>query len=752
LYSFLGRNIEIVMKSKCQTMNLITSFPESFSGEEDILVETKKCHNHHADFHNFITSKQPEDFLDQENSINYSRYIDYGWKDPFFREKLSGGNLEHEKYKSWSLSVIIKRMGLILSQEPTVDILVMPDYDIYLECYNKASSSPEIAVLQQSINNQYGTAWNIVEKLNPFQISSSEQSCFAAHSVVTENFAKLSEKVTKRVPVMPGEIPATITLLGLDGLEKFGDGTLTTQLNVDGLIAIGRKDKIQEKSKLAMIITGKGHDNIQGFKNLSNIFIINSGLKILQGGNHDDQFVLVDGFEETSGFISGGFGTNTLVLTDYINHKPMNIRKLNRNSFTVTLDNKSLVVFDVQKIVGRINSTDLVEPSCNLVQLNLNGGSQFGWDKVSIPEICTFNMSIYLDQYSVVNHKKSSGIFKYRILTGPVEIKLNDETSTTITSEHIIHINYPIDNFRFKFEYNSANCIVKYGYNLTLMTKTNIDVKFLDLKLASKDTILDFSNGFRLYFLENTMTMYYKNNLTDDFERNFVHHQIFDIEENSVTFEVQHEASMRKLNATVIIMNQNVRLEDKNKAEVYPVLLSQNDCLKHIYISPNFEFESKKFIDFSCIGTDIVKMTSFTLEGQSNLKITVQQSALCSTSIIVTDGMSFSEAIKILHKKHEYQLKLWGSKVIITKDKNKISNVDVLILAPKETDRDTTFEITLEREIIDQKLMLLWNNKDQAHFYLCNDLDTKCTKPFVVLKLGYVGNEELYSSIRFDLI
>ncbi|UPA54511.1 ankyrin repeat domain-containing protein [Wolbachia pipientis] len=184
--------------------------------------------------------------------------------------------------------------------------------------------------------------------------------------------------------------------------------------------AIGVTDLSANKTGgYTLINLGEGKDNVKGFTDSRNIFVVNNGSKEYYGGNKDDIFVLQAGY--VKGYLSGEGGINTLDTTSFaFQEEPLNIQLDIGEIVDYSRDNW-LRVCDINKVIGRENRAETITVSCNGCNSNVKlidgqSGNKEIKDKINIVDNhCSYQMQVIVRPNTVIYNRALEGNFDYLV-------------------------------------------------------------------------------------------------------------------------------------------------------------------------------------------------------------------------------------------------------------------------------------------------------------------------------------------------
>ncbi|MCB5301112.1 C80 family cysteine peptidase [Yersinia bercovieri] len=99
--------------------------------------------------------------------------------------------------------------------------------------------------------------------------------------------------------------------------DEYSDGTDNSVVRVGNIEYPVRPDKVLAQNKAALFSLGSGDDTARGYKNKSNVFMVEQGYKEFTGGNQSDTFIFNN--PDIGGRVSqldGGEGSDTIILAE----------------------------------------------------------------------------------------------------------------------------------------------------------------------------------------------------------------------------------------------------------------------------------------------------------------------------------------------------------------------------------------------------------------------------------------------------
>uniref|UniRef100_A0A915L720 TcdA/TcdB toxin pore forming domain-containing protein n=1 Tax=Romanomermis culicivorax TaxID=13658 RepID=A0A915L720_ROMCU len=156
---------------------------------------------------------------------------------------------------------------------------------------------------------------------------------------------------------------------------------------------------------------GDGNDVISGFANKSNFFQLGAGKKFINGSTKSDIFIISR--INISGILNGADGIDTVDFSAVDSEETFFLSDESSKINSSKLRN-------VENVIGRLNTTDILICDCSIKTIRLNGGWKKSPDFVVIPyRNCTYDMTIYLDGYSTLyneaHYAKRFNILDYQI-------------------------------------------------------------------------------------------------------------------------------------------------------------------------------------------------------------------------------------------------------------------------------------------------------------------------------------------------
>ncbi|WP_281508783.1 latrotoxin-related protein [Wolbachia endosymbiont (group B) of Pandemis cinnamomeana] len=220
-----------------------------------------------------------------------------------------------------------------------------------------------------------------------------------------------------------------------------------------------------------LINLGEGEDYAKGFLNSPNIFVVNNGFKIYDGGGKDDVFILQG--NDIKGYLYGEGGVNTLDLTEFA---------LNATSVDVVLDRGDIIygshnvlqVFSMDRILGRQAERDHIFSSCDTQFIDGQSGAENNSDIILIDNNnCTYKIQIVVRPNTVVYNRALKGSFDYLV---PLNSSGSAELSFIYGPERF-NLN---NTFWFAYQAVDIKSIdVKY---INVFNRTEHEVKFNFIK------------------------------------------------------------------------------------------------------------------------------------------------------------------------------------------------------------------------------------------------------------------------------
>lgn len=191
--------------------------------------------------------------------------------------------------------------------------------------------------------------------------------------------------------------------------------------------AIGVADLKSKPHENVLFNLSNAYSIIEGFPDLTNIFLAGNGFKNMTGGNKDDLFSLRGDDEKSLAVIDGMSGEDTLDISDIKMNGPIEI-DFERGRIEAPFD----VVFkNVNKFLGRKRLKEVMMPDCETRYINGQGGLQLRSDNIVIGsrKHCHYNLTMQLSTYTVVRNSAFRGDFTYIINNGEDKISILAETA-----------------------------------------------------------------------------------------------------------------------------------------------------------------------------------------------------------------------------------------------------------------------------------------------------------------------------------
>ncbi|BET35982.1 MULTISPECIES: hypothetical protein [Wolbachia] len=241
--------------------------------------------------------------------------------------------------------------------------------------------------------------------------------------------------------------------------------------------AIGLSDNKIEGYTL--INLGEGEDYAKGFKDSSNIFVVNDGSKEYYGGNKNDIFVLQGDLIE--GSLYGEDGIDTLDLTEFAQEAVSVNVYLNTNIGTIMYNRYGYSGFQinsVERVLGRKAKADHIFSACETKFLDGNGGKEDQLDYLEIKDNnCVYDIQVIVRNYTEVNNLALKGNFNYIVpfQKGSASVKLlaNFENNHRFIFDYLLADIQNIDikdHNSIKFDFSSkvanSNFSISISYNI----------------------------------------------------------------------------------------------------------------------------------------------------------------------------------------------------------------------------------------------------------------------------------------------
>lgn len=231
---------------------------------------------------------------------------------------------------------------------------------------------------------------------------------------------------------------------------------------------------------MALYDLGEGEDHATGFRNISNVFIVNNGAKDYVGGAQDDTYIVkasevVTALNKEGGLggLDGQEGVDTLLLQGF---RPLASKIIvNFNEGVLKYSHKTLAIANIEKLIGGDLPISVVT-ACDTQEIDTTGGSTFTQaDTVLIPKnsSCDYVTKFYLKPHSVLNNKALQGHFTYTILPGAGMILVN------LTTEKVNEKLASSGHLRHQFVFNTE---ISDLYAISSTTQT-ITFHFLEHKI-----------------------------------------------------------------------------------------------------------------------------------------------------------------------------------------------------------------------------------------------------------------------------
>ncbi|MFT4314720.1 MAG: FxSxx-COOH system tetratricopeptide repeat protein [Wolbachia pipientis] len=164
-----------------------------------------------------------------------------------------------------------------------------------------------------------------------------------------------------------------------------------------------------------LINLGEGEDYAKGFRDSSNIFVVNYGSKEYYGGDKNDIFVLQGSFVE--GFLYGEGGIDTLDLNGFAQEAISVGVYLNTNISTITYNRSgysSFKINSVERVLGRKAKSERIFSACETKFIDGNGGRKDQLDYVEIENNdCVYDIQVIIRPYTEIDNMALKGNFSY---------------------------------------------------------------------------------------------------------------------------------------------------------------------------------------------------------------------------------------------------------------------------------------------------------------------------------------------------
>ncbi|RDD35196.1 Phosphocholine transferase AnkX [Wolbachia endosymbiont of Cylisticus convexus] len=167
--------------------------------------------------------------------------------------------------------------------------------------------------------------------------------------------------------------------------------------------AIGLSYLLGRTGDNTLIDLGDGKDEVVGFNDEPNIFLVGNGYKNFAGGGKDDVFIINgEGFK---GVLDGKGGINVLNLANFAP---------NMNDISVCLKegalNSDQEIKNMHSVLGRKDKSDCIHVACNTKYVDGQGGE----DKIIIDsENCNYDLRVLLHDGIVIHNNAKDGNFDY---------------------------------------------------------------------------------------------------------------------------------------------------------------------------------------------------------------------------------------------------------------------------------------------------------------------------------------------------
>ncbi|WP_341814031.1 tetratricopeptide repeat protein [Wolbachia endosymbiont (group B) of Dendrolimus pini] len=225
-----------------------------------------------------------------------------------------------------------------------------------------------------------------------------------------------------------------------------------------------------------LINLGEGEDYAKGFKDSSNIFVVNDGSKRYYGGNKNDIFVLQGDLIE--GSLYGEDGIDTLDLNGFAQEAISVNVSLNTNISTIVYNHYGYYGFRInsmEKVLGRKAKSDRIFSACETKFIDGNGGGEDQLDYVQIENNnCVYDIQVIIRPYTEIDNTALKGNFSYILpfQKGSASVKLlaNFENNHRFIFDYLLADIQSIDikdHNSIKFDFSSK--VANSNFNIAIL-------------------------------------------------------------------------------------------------------------------------------------------------------------------------------------------------------------------------------------------------------------------------------------------
>jgi len=652
--------------------------------------------------------------------------------------------------------------------------LTGPDYEAVPQCQKRLQYVPKIRWY-----NFFSVPVMAYERIqNNFEVT----KCELTPGEKQFKYGQLDKQIKQHIDFEPKLADEKRTqIVGMEPVDELRSNGPKTRpsIEVGGLIVLeANTTKVKRKQSLALLSAGQ--NLVNGFRNTDNVFVMTSGQKLIQGGNTQDTFIL-EGDQVVTGFLNGNNGTNSLLFPNYLPkvQSALNINVMKGRLMQLSVpDNKTLLVANIDEILGRLNLPDTVTGQCGPKQVNLNGGNQDIWDHIHFNNTrCKHDVSVNLRTYTSVHHSKTSGTFGYLLEDGPSRLTLDPDRKNRALAEHVVYVKYDLINFAMVYSQNKTNATKDPQHNLEFFLKPfDKTICFFKVTNIDKTVTLVFSDGYVVKYdamnlLQKYMPDFYRQDLTkhyttnlndmsnvevlvDDAERIFI-----DLKRPRPTQNVQYDFFIgSKLPESVKHRHYVVNLDPAN------YLPDEPSKTINMSMSPHLETRRTILVDFS------PTLRSFSVKNQVKLVLKAQNAGR-HVLLDLHDGSKLNRKLASLLVKEVnildriesllvrldalHQLRRLGSELVLVQQ---AGDVDVLVLTRQDV-LGSSRHFAVARKNLDarQGLSVVYS-ASLVTVFPCrrwflqetpNSDRPQCAQTSLIA-LNYENNEPLFDAVRLE--
>lgn len=747
LYTYLGDNVKQLIKGKAIIGRInrvewldIEALPIEPSISSESMVA--KIGDSISDGYPIIRPSMSVDTLFYLN-------LDYmSWRRPFFREetKISGDISDYKALFDKSRVRLYRQLINVLDSSPQFDIVVQSGYEIYLDCYD--ASLPSIQQKDKSwrtVLQDYFPELTIFNnmKLGPLPLNSLR--CFAQHEPVHDSDIFLEQMINKiNVQSMPG------------WRDRYGDdptlgrGKVVVKFDDPTVISVAKSGDINR----ALILAGKGTDEVVGFKNRRNTIYTESGSKLLIGGAKDDEFVLCSDSQYIRGAIFGDEGTNSLILLGYRTEISPLILKLYNVSLELSFQNiehSTLIVDSIQKIIGRNRATEILEAPCDLKEIDLRSSyNHYNPDTIIFMEHCVYDVTIQFWMHTKTTHYNSKGIFNYLLSENQLEI---DFSGTSPGSIHKIFVQESIFDIRFTVHarnHSSGQYYMDVNYRRFRPKIASIYSGNKNMLIVVKECSVAVKSN--MIVVETVHPVVSDSTLIRPPSVNQVY-QILDTNWEYVDFKVvQSEAASSGFDINNIRIDCEYKLTNNMQNEYEIILQATTPFIEHIQIHTTPPVQSQIKSNILVHADNAMYMKAVTFEQVENdVKMSINHGY--APSITIQDGVANLHQLRLFYNKtYEILTQHQNGYIFATMELISVKNVDILIIDQEYAQYYAKKIHISATELTNDQMFSYRKGQDGIDVYYCPRKPNVSCRPLFVIKRCFKGNEDIFEKVPLEFI